>query len=158
VRWPSKEERKLFRDAVADVKPLVKRDRIVTTRGSVRATRKAATQTSAVPDDVLGSRRATPRIDATLDLHGLIAEAARRRLLDFIAAAHTAHLERVRIVHGKGLRSGPGGPVLKVLVERTLDSLDEVADFESASAADGGSGATIARLRTARSRTAKDRR
>jgi len=60
----------------------------------------------------------------------------------------------VRIVHGKGLRSGAAGPVLESVVARTLRTLDDVESVEPARRVDGGAGAVIVRLRgLKRSRT-----
>ena len=71
----------------------------------------------------------------TLDLHGRTGEAARRLLQEFVRDAHVRGLRRVRIVPGKGLRSGPAGPVLPLVVHRTLRTLYEVESFEMAAAA-----------------------
>jgi DNA-nicking Smr family endonuclease len=97
-------------------------------------------------------QRGRIRVEAALDLHGLTVEAARRRLQQFLDDALAAGLRCVRIVHGKGLRSGPAGPVLKSLVHTVLRAADGVAAFNDAPPADGGSGATIALLRSGRPR------
>jgi DNA-nicking Smr family endonuclease len=55
-------------------------------------------------------------------------------------------LRCVRVVHGKGLRSGPGGPVLKPIVHRWLRKVENVAAFAAARPADGGSGAVYVLL------------
>jgi DNA-nicking Smr family endonuclease len=115
-----------------------------------------ATRASAADLDAL--RRGRVSVDATLDLHGLTAEAARGRLREFIDDASAEGLCCVRIVHGKGLRSGPGGPVLKTLVERELHANQGVAAFVPARPADGGSGATVALLSLARARRRLERR
>jgi DNA-nicking Smr family endonuclease len=75
-----------------------------------------------------GRVRSKPRSD----LHGLTVEAARRRLQQFLDEALSERLRCVRIVHGKGLRSGPAGPVLKSLVHAVLRSVDGVAAFNDA--------------------------
>ncbi len=85
-------------------------------------------------------------VEDELDLHrmtGAIAEAALRR---FLHECHLAHSHCVRIVHGKGLRSGPEGPVLKGLVEHLLRQREDVLAFASAPAAQGGTGAVIVLL------------
>jgi len=86
-------------------------------------------------------------IEDEIDLHGLSAHSARRALRDFIIDAAKQQLGSVRIVHGKGLRSGPGGPVLKNSVELWLTQWDEVLAFVSAQPRDGGSGALYVLLK-----------
>jgi len=153
VRIPSKEERKLFRDAMADVRPL-RPDSMQATQATPR-TRAASPARRAPPARrAVDLRRPGSHIDATLDLHGSTAEAARRRLQEFVADARAHGLCIVRIVHGKGLRSGAAGPVLESVVARTLRTLDDVESVEPARRVDGGAGAVIVRLRgLKRSRT-----
>jgi len=147
VRIPSKEERKLFRDAVADVRPLG-RESARAEHTSPPARGVGATRRLRPSSPGTGTRRRpASQIEATLDLHGSTAEAARRRLQEFISDAHSHGLRLVRVVHGKGLRSGPAGPVLKVVVDRTLRAHDDVEAIEPARQADGGAGAVIVRLR-----------
>jgi DNA-nicking Smr family endonuclease len=55
----------------------------------------------------------------------------------------------LRIVHGKGLRSGQRGPVIKNAVHALLRRTDAVLAFTSAALRDGGTGATLVLLRTA---------
>ncbi len=86
-------------------------------------------------------------VDAEIDLHGLNASDSARVLKGFLVEAVTARLRCVRIVHGKGRRSGPGGPVLKNVVNVTLRRLDVIAAFGSARPIDGGTGAVYALLR-----------
>jgi DNA-nicking Smr family endonuclease len=52
----------------------------------------------------------------------------------------------VRIVHGKGLNSGTGVPVMKNLVDRVLRQRGDVIAFHSAPAAQGGTGAVLVLL------------
>jgi DNA-nicking Smr family endonuclease len=52
----------------------------------------------------------------------------------------------VRIIHGKGMRSGPRGPELKHAVNTLLRRADPVLAFASARARDGGTGATLVLL------------
>ncbi len=52
----------------------------------------------------------------------------------------------VRIIHGKVLRSGARGPVLRNVVDDFLRRVDKVLAFASAREADGGSGATLVLL------------
>jgi DNA-nicking Smr family endonuclease len=91
-------------------------------------------------------RRGQFRIDADIDLHGLTAAEGERALREFLAAAIARGAGCVRIVHGKGLRSGNRGPVLKNMVNRLLPRLDAVIAFSGARQVDGGSGATLVLL------------
>lgn len=86
-------------------------------------------------------RRGHYRVEAELDLHGLIVEQAREALRAFLARAVARHLRCVRIVHGKGLGSGPRGPVLKTAVNLILRKTGAVVAFCSARPMDGGTGA-----------------
>jgi DNA-nicking Smr family endonuclease len=52
----------------------------------------------------------------------------------------------VRIIHGKGLRSGTRGPVLKNAVNVLLRRSDPVLAFASARPVAGGTGATLVLL------------
>ena len=53
----------------------------------------------------------------------------------------------MRIVHGKGLRSRQGQPVLKVKVNHWLRQREEVLAFCSARPVDGGTGAVYVLLK-----------
>jgi DNA-nicking Smr family endonuclease len=83
-----------------------------------------------------------------IDLHGLNREEAGRRLAEFLAGARKRGLRCVRIVHGKGLRSPRGEPVLKGKVRQWLIRRDEVLAFCQAPADQGGSGALLLLLRS----------
>jgi DNA-nicking Smr family endonuclease len=85
-------------------------------------------------------------IEDEVDLHGLSVSAAKIALREFIAQATSRRLGCVRVVHGKGLRSGPGGPVLKGSVQHWLSQWEEVLAFVSAKPRDGGSGAVYVLL------------
>jgi DNA-nicking Smr family endonuclease len=82
-----------------------------------------------------------------LDLHHMNAAAAQASIADFLAEARENGLRCVRIVHGKGLRSKAGGPVLKFLTDRLLRRRDDVIAFASARPALGGTGAVVVLLR-----------
>lgn len=92
-------------------------------------------------------RRGHYRCQAELDLHGLFAETARREVAAFLAEARGAGWRCVRIVHGKGLRSGNRGPVLKGRLAGWLRRRREVLAFCSARPVDGGTGAIYVLLR-----------
>jgi DNA-nicking Smr family endonuclease len=82
-----------------------------------------------------------------LDLHGLTQTAARDSLADFIARSRDSGRRCVRIIHGKGYRSGARGPVLKTAVDLWLRRHTDVMAFTSARAIDGGTGAVYVLLR-----------
>jgi DNA-nicking Smr family endonuclease len=82
-----------------------------------------------------------------LDLHGLTQTAARDRLVEFIAHSRDCRRRCVRIIHGKGYRSGARGPVLKTAVDLWLRRHTDVMAFSSARAIDGGTGAVYVLLR-----------
>ncbi|GEM_PF-243744 len=100
-----------------------------------------------VQDSVLRKlRRGHYRVQAELDLHGLSVREGKEVLRDFLAEALQRGLTCVRIVHGKGLRSGPRGPVLKAMVLTLLRRSSHVLAFVSARGVDGGTGAVYALL------------
>ncbi len=86
-------------------------------------------------------RRGQYRLQAELDLHGLVVPEARAALRAFLAEALARNMRCVRIVHGKGLRSGRRGPVLKHTVNVLLRRTAVVAAFVTARPVDGGTGA-----------------
>ncbi len=95
-------------------------------------------------------RRGRFRIEDETDLHGLTAAQARTQLRVFIVESAARGLGCVRVIHGKGLRSGPRGPVLKTHAQRWLAQWEEVLAFVTARARDGGSGAVYVLLRRRR--------
>jgi DNA-nicking Smr family endonuclease len=92
-------------------------------------------------------RRGLYPIEDELDLHGLNQSVARDRLADFIARSRDSGRRCVRIIHGKGSRSGARGPVLKAAVNLWLRRHMDVMAFISARAIDGGTGALYVLLR-----------
>lgn len=86
-------------------------------------------------------------IEAELDLHGMTRAAARCELKAFLGECARRQIGCVRIVHGKGHRSGPGGPVLKDAVQAWLTQWDDVLGFASAGPRRGGNGAVLVLLR-----------
>jgi DNA-nicking Smr family endonuclease len=86
-------------------------------------------------------------VDDELDLHGLTQTAARDALADFIAGSRDSGQRCVRVIHGKGYRSGARGPVLKTAVNLWLRRHIDVIAFASARAIDGGTGAVYVLLR-----------
>jgi len=92
-------------------------------------------------------RRGQYAIQDEIDLHGMTLEEARTALHAFIGAATARRAHCVRVIHGKGLGSGPRGPVLKSGVNRWLRRWDSVAAFCSAQPQHGGTGAAYVLLR-----------
>jgi DNA-nicking Smr family endonuclease len=91
-------------------------------------------------------RRGHFSVGAELDLHGMRSEAARQALTEFLRQVRSGRIRCVRIIHGKGYRSGPRGPVLKQKLNGWLRQRDEVMAFCSARPADGGTGAVYVLL------------
>ena len=82
-----------------------------------------------------------------LDLHGLNLRQAKSLLLHFLEVALQVESSCVRIIHGKGHRSGDKEPVLKRQTNHWLQQHPRVLAFHSAQAKDGGTGAAYVLLR-----------
>jgi DNA-nicking Smr family endonuclease len=105
-------------------------------------------QRSGTRDQVMRRlRRGLYPSEDELDLHGLNQAAARDQLAEFIAHSRDSGRRCVRIVHGKGYRSGARGPVLKAAVNLWLRRHLDVLAFTSARTIDGGTGAVYVLLR-----------
>ena len=101
-----------------------------------------------VPETILRRlRRGLYRTDYEVDLHGLTATEAGARLTEVLREARQRGLRCIRIIHGKGLRSGTRGPVLKNAVNAQLRRTDAVLAFASARPRAGGTGATLVLLK-----------
>ena len=102
-----------------------------------------------IPETVLVKlRRGQFVVDAEIDLHGMTGAEAKAALREFVTEAVQRRSSCIRIIHGKGRRSGPRGPVLKNVVNQWLQRIDHVQAFGSARHVDGGSGAVYVLLRT----------
>jgi len=100
-----------------------------------------------VPPRVLQRlRRGDYAAQEELDLHHSGAGEAESMLRDFLREARRSGLGCVRVVHGKGLHSDSGIPVLKNLVDRVLRQRADVLAFHSAPPAQGGHGAVLVLL------------
>ncbi|MCB1843328.1 MAG: Smr/MutS family protein [Halioglobus sp.] len=86
-------------------------------------------------------------VQAEIDLHGMTAVQAETALKNFIERSLLDDLRCIRVVHGKGLGSGHGGPVLKAKVNAWLRRWRDVLAFASARQVDGGTGAVYVLLR-----------
>ena len=91
-------------------------------------------------------RRGQYRVQAEIDLHGMTVAEAKQALRDFLANALHRQFRCVRIIHGKGLRSGHRGPVLKGAVSSVLRRVGAVVAYVSARQVDGGTGAVYVLL------------
>lgn len=99
------------------------------------------------PGDLRRLRRGAFSVSEEIDLHGLNAEDARKALAEFLIESVELRRRCVRVIHGKGLRSGPGGPVIKRRIGRWLRRREEVLAFCSARPVDGGTGAVYVLLK-----------
>jgi DNA-nicking Smr family endonuclease len=95
-----------------------------------------------VQDSILRKlKRGEYRVEEICDLHGLRVDEAKAALREFLADALANNLRCVRIIHGKGMNSGPRGPVIKTAVNMILRKTAPVLAFTSARRVDGGTGA-----------------
>ncbi|MGH8317667.1 MAG: Smr/MutS family protein [Steroidobacteraceae bacterium] len=91
-------------------------------------------------------RRGDYHVQGEIDLHGLSVGEAKQALRGFLALALMRQWRCVRIIHGKGLRSGHRGPVLKGMVGAMLRKIGPVLAYVSARQVDGGTGAVYVLL------------
>jgi DNA-nicking Smr family endonuclease len=84
-----------------------------------------------------------------LDLHGMMRDAARDQVGDFIRRAVRRGVRCVRVIHGKGYGSAGGEPVLRGMVHSWLVQKEDVIAFCIANKGDGGHGALIVLLKPA---------
>ena len=135
------DDAELFRRAMQGVQPLKHPTRAVTARGAAKArARFARAERAAVMLESLGPgadlydvqpgdellfrragvsetvlrrlRRGQYRIEAEIDLHGFTVNDTAVQLGTFLREARARQLRCIRVIHGKGLRSGARGPVL----------------------------------------------
>ena len=85
-------------------------------------------------------------IQDQLDLHGLDRHQAREALAEFLARSVRRGARCVRVIHGKGLGSKNREPVLKTKVKHWLARREEVLAYCQARPVDGGSGALLVLL------------
>src|SRR5580658_6995914 len=172
---PDEDEAALFREATRGVKPLTRAVAVSPDAPKPRArARFTRADRQAVLEEILNGspdepelnaadpslfarpgvsastlrklRRGQYRVQAELDLHGLTQDEATVQLREFLLASLHSRARCLRIVHGKGLRSGAKGPVLRELVNRTLRRCAPVLAFTSARQVDGGTGAVYVLL------------
>jgi DNA-nicking Smr family endonuclease len=85
-------------------------------------------------------RLALMKAQDVLDLHGMKAVEAKAAIAAFIDSASRRGLEKVLVIHGKGLHSEKGA-VLKDATRQALEAHRLAGRFGTADKADGGSGA-----------------
>lgn len=167
----SKDDRKIFELATRDVRPIKNDDRLMPRRPRPRASAKQtrAADLETLEESLHGElgdpaeeivfrrpglserdfrrlRQGRFSIEDEIDLHGMNRAEARRALRAFVSEAADRGLGCVRVIHGKGTRSGPHGPVLKSRVHYWLSQWDRVLAFVSARQRHGGSGAVYVLL------------
>ena len=104
-------------------------------------------------------RKGEYAMQSHIDLHGMIQPDARQALTDFILESVRKGLRAVLIVHGRGLGSPGGRPILKHATAQWLSHGavgGHVLAFTSARPHDGGAGAMYVLLRRDRRRSAFD--
>lgn len=166
------DERSAFREAMHGVTPLKPQNRVPAARRrpAARARLTRAARADVLEDSLRGElleqggevefrrdivsretlrrlRRGRFAVEAEIDLHGLTRLEAAETLKAFIGSSIARGYGCVRVVHGKGSRSGPGGPVLKHAVQEWLARWNDVLAFASADRRHGGSGAVYVLLR-----------
>jgi DNA-nicking Smr family endonuclease len=99
------------------------------------------------PDILRKLRRSHWKIQDQLDLHGMRAEEARLYVAEFLIHCLQRGSRCVRIIHGKGLGSRNGTPVLKNKLRSWLVQREEVLAYCQAREADGGNGALVVLLK-----------
>ncbi len=81
------------------------------------------------------------RAQSELDLHGVSGNEARQMVRQFLSESVSKRLEKVRIVHGRGLHSPKGQAVLRTVVEEELKTSPLVRAYGTPPPAEGGTGA-----------------
>jgi DNA-nicking Smr family endonuclease len=97
------------------------------------------------PGEIRQRKRNLP-YQRTLDLHGFTVDEARLKLCRFIADCSAAGIEKVLIIHGKGIHSKRGSKIPE-MVHECLRNLSDVGETSNPDRKDGGSGATWALLK-----------
>jgi DNA-nicking Smr family endonuclease len=158
------EESAMFLAALDGVSPLDGRDRIVVpppppspvARVTLPATQKLAIEadggkyTARAPgvsrSQVDALKKARP--DQTLDLHGDTVDKAVPKLHAFLESARRTGWRNVLVIHGKGLHSEVGAPLRDAVIHQLLgDASGYVHALVTATATDGGEGATLVEIR-----------
>ena len=83
----------------------------------------------------------------TLDLHGKTQEEAWKALNDFVANARRRGLQKVLIIHGKGIHSADSEGVLGSVVKKFIEGDQRLGAYGFSDKEHGGSGATWVAVR-----------
>ena len=83
----------------------------------------------------------------TLDLHGMTQDEAWKALNDFVANARRRGLQKILIIHGKGIHSTDSGGVLGSVVKKFIEGDQRLGASGKADKFHGGSGATWVAVR-----------
>jgi DNA-nicking Smr family endonuclease len=169
----SDDDREAFAEATRDVRRLKPKNqaRLATPRPKPKARQRRAAEKAVLEQSLNGPfssetmeevsfrrdsvsrqifrrlKRGEFALEAEIDLHGMRVAEARTELQRFLRECITRRLRSVRIVHGKGTRSGPAGPILKPSVHHWLSLWDEVIAFASSQPRHGGNGAVYVLLK-----------
>ena len=179
-RKPTAEERDLFRAAMADAEPLVRRNRSVASEiedsplPAVGRKPRATTARPAAPPEPPAAppmpqleagraadldrrtmdrlRKGRMRPEGRLDLHGMTAADAHRALGGFLADAQTSGKRCVLVITGKGSLKQGGGIIRRELPAwlNAPGNRTRVLGFAQAQPADGGGGAFYVLLKRKR--------
>lgn len=168
------EDKELFRSEVGAVRPVEVKDRIDPIKRVSREPTMSKADEAEVMEELLEEmdewletgdelsylrpgyqmrllkrlKRGSYSVRGELDLHQMRARDATEAIREFLAEAHREGAYCLRIVHGKGRRSGSErGPVLKNLVNGYLRRRKDVIAFASAPPKEGGTGAVHLLLR-----------
>ena len=173
---PEDDSKQAFREAVKDVTPLPRRDRVLhdpqrppplplqRRRDDQETLQESLSDAGPEPELEAGDSLAFLRdgmspqvlrrlragfwaVQDEIDLHGARRDEARALLVDFLNAAQRRGLRCVRVIHGKGMGSHNREPVLKRKVAAWLTQRGDVLAYCEARPAEGGSGALMVLLK-----------
>ena len=88
--------------------------------------------------------------EAELDLHGENIDSARTQVAQFLYYSQQRNMRCVRIIHGKGLSSKAGIPILKLKLKNWLAQMPEVLAFAQANPFQGCAGAVLVLIKSAK--------
>ena len=169
----------LFREAVADVRPLPEEKRVQTVvkkpsprpRHTDSSPKTDMSNLMSDPADIRDVeiedelffarsgiqhkvqrklRRGEFPVEAELDLHGYTVAEAKIAISEFFTECSQRHYRCIRVIHGKGYRSEQKIPILKTYVAYWLKQHPDVMAYSSARPTDGGTGALYVLLKVVR--------